>query len=164
MPMLARHVMTPDPACCTPATTLDEVAKLMCAHDCGAVPVIDRRDHIVGIITDRDLVCRVVAAGMNPIAHTADRYMSQPVITVRLETSLDEVLRTMQRHQIRRLPVVDAQGRCAGIISQADIAREWIEHDVAALVRDISKDPKQASDLPDHIPAQDGRELPRAQA
>ena len=125
---------------------------------------VDRRDHVIGVITDRDLVCRVVAAGMNPIAHTADRYMSQPVITVRLDTPLDDVLRTMQRHQIRRIPVVDTHGRCAGVISQADIAREWIEHDVAALVREISRDPKQESDLPHDMAAQAAKEGTRAQA
>lgn len=60
--------MTEDPACCTPNTTLDQVAKLMIQNDCGEIPVVDVNDRPVGVVTDRDIVCRVVAAGKNPIA------------------------------------------------------------------------------------------------
>ena len=73
MTKLARDVMTPRPACCTPQTTLDEVAKLMAQNDCGESPVVDRGDQLIGVITDRDIVCRVVADGKNPIAHTAEQ-------------------------------------------------------------------------------------------
>src|SRR5437763_12975037 len=72
MAKLARDVMTPDPACCTPNTTLDEVAKLMAQNDCGEIPVVDVGDTVVGVVTDRDIVCRVVAEGKNPIAYTAE--------------------------------------------------------------------------------------------
>jgi len=143
MARLARDVMTPDPACCTPETTLDEVAKLMVASNCGEIPVVDRSSHPIGVVTDRDIVCRIVAEGKHPIGHTASEAMSQPVVTVRASTPLDDVLATMERHQIRRVPVIDEHGSCAGIIAQADIARVGPEHEVAELVREVSRDEGQ---------------------
>ena len=145
MAKLARDVMTPDPACCTPNTTLDEVAKLMAHNDCGEIPVLDTADQPIGVITDRDIVCRVVAEGKNPSAYTVEHYMTQPVVTVRADASLDEVVSTMEKHQIRRVPVVDDRGCCAGIIAQADIAWTGGERDVAELVREVSRDSTQPS-------------------
>jgi CBS domain-containing protein len=139
MPMVARDVMTPDPACCSPNTTLDQVAKLMTQNNCGEIPVIDSADHPVGVITDRDIVCRVVADGKNPSAHTAEQYMTQPVVTVTADMPLDQILSMMEKHQIRRVPVVDEHGCCAGIIAQADIAWTGGAHDVAELVREVSR-------------------------
>jgi CBS domain-containing protein len=140
MAKLARDVMTPDPACCTLNTTLDQVAKLMAYNDCGEIPVLDTADQPIGVITDRDIVCRVVAEGKNPSAYTVEHYMTQPVVTVRADAPLDEVVSTMEKHQIRRVPVVDDRGCCAGIIAQADIAWTGGEHDVAELVREVSRD------------------------
>jgi CBS domain-containing protein len=145
MTKLARDVMTPDPVCCTPHTTLDEVAKLMAHNDCGEIPVVDTADHPIGVITDRDIVCRVVAEGKNPMAYRVEDYMSQPVVTVRDDAPLDEVVATMEKHQIRRIPVIDNQGCCAGIIAQADLAWTGSEHDVAELVREVSRDIGPAS-------------------
>lgn len=140
MPKTARDVMTLDPACCTPHTTLDEVAKLMVQNNCGEIPVVDVADHPIGVITDRDIVCRAVADGKNPMAYAVDTYMSQPVVTVRADDSLDDVLSTMERHQIRRVPVVDERGCCTGIISQADVARAEPLPEVGELVREVSRD------------------------
>ena len=140
MAKLARDVMTPDPACCTPNTTLDEVAKLMAQNDCGEIPVVDVGDTVVGVVTDRDIVCRVVAEGKNPIAYTAETCMSQPAVTVRTDAPIDEVVSTMEKHQIRRVPVVDEQDCCVGIISQADVAWKRPEREVAELVREVSRD------------------------
>lgn len=140
MGKVARDVMTPDPACCTPTTTLDQVAKMMVQNDCGEIPVIDVNDQPIGVVTDRDIVCRIVADGKNPIAYTAETCMSQPVVTVNADDPLDEVVATMEKHQIRRVPVVDERGCCAGIISQADVA--WSEPlpEVGELVREVSRD------------------------
>jgi CBS domain-containing protein len=140
MTKIASDVMTPDPVCCTLRTSLDEVARLMVQHDCGQIPVLDESDRPIGVITDRDIVCRVVAKGQNPSAQTAELCMSHPVFTVRAEASLDDVVATVQRHQIRRVPVVDEGGACAGIISQADIARAIREGDVAHLLREVSRE------------------------
>jgi len=140
MAKLARDVMTPDPACCTPNTTLDEVAKLMAQNDCGEIPVVDVGDTVVGVVTDRDIVCRVVAEGKNPIAYTAETCMSQPAVTVHTDAPIDEVVATMEKHQIRRVPVVDERDCCVGIISQADVAWKRPEREVAELVREVSRD------------------------
>jgi len=145
MAKLARDVMTPNPASCTPDTTLDQVAKLMVSNDCGEIPVVDISDHLIGVITDRDIVCRVVADGKNPIGHVVERYMSQPVVTVRTDAPLEEVVSTMEKHQIRRVPVVDERGLCAGIIAQADVAWEGREHQVAELVREVSRETARES-------------------
>jgi CBS domain-containing protein len=131
MATLARDVMTVDPACCTPQTRLDEVAKLMIQHNCGEIPVLDSSGQPIGVITDRDLVCRAVA----------ESCMSRPVVTVRDDTPLDEVVSTMEKHQIRRVPVVDGDGCCAGIIAQADVAWSSREREVAHLVREVSREP-----------------------
>ena len=96
-------------------------------------------------VTDRDIVCRVVAGGKNPIAYTAETCMSQPVVTVNANDPIDDVVATMEKHRIRRVPVVDERGCCAGIIAQADIA--WAEAlpDVGELVREVSRDSDKPS-------------------
>jgi len=139
MAKLARDVMTQDPACCSPHATLDEVAKLMIENDCGEIPVVDASDRPIGVITDRDIVCRAVAEGKNPAAHTVESVMSQPVITVRADAAIDDVLKTMERHKIRRVPVVDDGGCCTGIIAQADLASEAPPEKAAELVRQVSR-------------------------
>ena len=145
MAKLARDVMTTNPACCTPQTPLDQVAKLMVQHDCGEIPVIDRAEHVVGVVTDRDIITRVVARDKNPMAYTAETCMSQPAITVAEDASIHDVVATMEKHQIRRIPVVDSRGCCTGIISQTDIAWAESQHDVAELVREVSRDTGPAS-------------------
>lgn len=137
---LARDVMTPDPVCCRPHTSIDEVARLMVDGDFGEIPVIDSADQPIGVVTDRDIVRRVVAQGKNPIGYTAESCMTQPVVTVQTNAGLEDVVATMERHQIRRVPVVDEQGRCTGMISQADVAREAPPEEVGELVREVSQE------------------------
>jgi CBS domain-containing protein len=139
MAKLARDVMTMDPACCKADATIEEVAMLMVQSDCGEIPVVDDSGQPIGVITDRDIVARMIAQGKNPLGHMAAECMSKPVVTVRSDTPLDDVVTTMERHQIRRVPVTDDRGCCTGIIAQADIA--WIggEHEVAELVREVSR-------------------------
>jgi CBS domain-containing protein len=145
MPKLARDVMTPDPVCCTATATLEQVAKLMAHNDCGEIPVLDGADQPIGVITDRDIVCRVVAQGRNPMAYAVQDYMTQPVVTVREDAPLEDVVTTMEKHQIRRVPVVDDRGCLTGIISQADVAWTGGEHEVAELVREVSRETTQPS-------------------
>lgn len=140
MPRTARDVMTPDPARCTASTTLDQVAKMMVQNSCGEIPVVDVNDRAIGVVTDRDIVCRVVAEGKNPMAHTAESCMSQPVVTVSPDDRLEDVIATMERHQIRRVPVADEHGCCTGMISQADIARAEPLSEVGGLVREVSQE------------------------
>jgi CBS domain-containing protein len=121
IPTLAREVMDPDPPRCTVHATLDEVAGLMVEHDCGAILVVDTADRPAGIITERDIVRRVVAKGKNPLGYVAATCMSRPVVTVRGDASLDQVLALMGRHQIQQIVVVDGAGSCAGIVAHADV-------------------------------------------
>ena len=79
------------------------------------------------------------------MAHTAEQYMSQPVLSVTAETPIPDVMHMMETHQIRRIPVVDAQGCCVGIIAQADLAWTGRERDVAELVREVSRENGRAS-------------------
>jgi CBS domain-containing protein len=145
MMTFARDLMTSDPVCCTPDTTLDRVAQLMANNDCGEIPVVDAAGHPIGVITDRDIVCRAVANGKNPVGHTAAEFMSRPVVTVGTDAPIAEVLSMMEKHQIRRVPVLDADGCCAGIIAQADIASNVAGRDVAELVREVSRESGRAS-------------------
>jgi CBS domain-containing protein len=107
--------------------------------------VTDSSNRLIGVITDRDIVCRVVAKGKNPSAVTAAECMSEPVVVVNEETKLEDVLAVMEENQIRRVPVVDGSGCCCGIISQADVALCAHENKVGELVREVSKDTLSAT-------------------
>jgi CBS domain-containing protein len=135
--MLVRDVMTEDPTCCSPYTKLDIVAKMMLNHDCGAIPVWDG-DRVVGIITDRDIVCRVVAKGMTPIAISARDAMSKPPYTIGPDEKIETALAVMGSHQVRRLPVVGEKGVVIGVVSLSDIAVHLPDSDVADLLRHVS--------------------------
>ena len=140
----ARDVMTEKPGCCTPDTLLEQVAKLMVQHDCGEIPVVDSADRVVGVITDRDIVCRVVASGKNPLTTRAEACMSQLVVTVPMDASLEEVLTTMEKHQIGGMAGRYRRAVCR-TLSQSDLAWAGDEHDVAELVREVSRDTGQIS-------------------
>ena len=144
MARLARDIMTPNPVCCSPNTTLDEVAKMMLHNDCGEIPIVDTNDRLIGVITDRDIVCRAVAEGKNPIGYTVESCMSSPVVTVREDDSLEEIVTTMEQHRIRRVPVMNDGGICAGIIAQADVARVAPKREIAELVREVSQQSGQS--------------------
>lgn len=139
--MRAFDLMSSFPACCEPRQSLAEVARLMVDHDCGDIPVVDTHDSArpIGMITDRDIVCRAVARGLNPLTLRAEDCMTTPVFTVSPDTSILECCRLMEERQIRRLPIVDQDGRCCGVISQADIAREAGRKAAGTLVREVSR-------------------------
>ena len=139
-----REIMTEQPACCTPDTTLDAVARMMVDHDCGEIPVVDVNERVIGVITDRDIVCRVVAQGENPAAHTVAKCMSQPAITIDENASIDDAVSMMEKNMIRRVPVVTERGQCRGILSQADIARMRPASEVAEFVREVSQETLRA--------------------
>src|SRR5262245_58944342 len=138
MAKTAQDVMTADPQCCAADTPLNEVAKLMVDCDCGEIPIVDADEKLVGVVTDRDIVTRVVANGLDPRAVSARDAMSQPVVSARKDASLDDVIRTMEEHQIRRVPVVDEDGCCCGIVAQADVALSAHDSAVGELVREVS--------------------------
>jgi CBS domain-containing protein len=145
--MKVKEIMTSSPACCTAETSLREVAAMFVDHDCGAVPVVDGRDtsRPIGIVTDRDIACRAVAKGLNALELTARDCMSSPSVTVMQDAGLDEAIRLMEENKVRRLPVVDAQGRCVGIVAQADIALSAGKGDTADVVRQISEPARRSA-------------------
>jgi CBS domain-containing protein len=139
------QLMTSNPVCCTPDSPLSDVAQLMVQHDCGEIPVAQPGGALVGVITDRDIVCRTVARGLNPLEMRAADCMSQPALAVTVGTGLEECCRLMESRQIRRMPVVDMQGRICGIVAQADIAMHGSRARTAELVREVSEAPRGRS-------------------
>ncbi|MGX2039973.1 CBS domain-containing protein [Methylocaldum sp. MU1018] len=139
--MEVREIMTPNPVCCTPNTHLEAVARLMVRHDCGEIPVVDSEDsmRLVGVVTDRDIVCRTLAQGKNPLSMTAGDCMSAPCVTVTPETSIEDCCQVMERHRIRRVPVADRNQSCCGMVSQADIARRAPTEQTAEVLREVSQ-------------------------
>ena len=135
-------VMTADVSCCTPSDTVHIAARSMKAKNVGAMPVIDSHEkkQIVGIVTDRDLALKVVAEGLDSRKTTIDSVMSRKVVVCRISDDWQVALDAMARHRLRRIPVVDDQGRIAGIIAQADVATRIEQPAVTAkVVEEISR-------------------------
>jgi len=139
--MKVKEVMTPNPACCVPGDTAQSVASIMCEHNVGSVPVVvDQQSRkLTGIITDRDLCCSIIALGLDPKNTPIQQYMRQNPVACRDGENLDGCERAMQKYQVRRIPVVDAEGRCIGIVSQADVALKEKPEKVSKTVSEISK-------------------------
>lgn len=132
-------VMTANPARCRPDTPLQQVAALMVEHDCGQIPVVDADDRPVGVVTDRDIVVRVIATGQECRGATAGDAMSSPVSTVRQDTSLRDCVCLMEAEKVRRTPVVDAAGALVGMVSIADLARAGKDEATASVVSKVSE-------------------------
>jgi CBS domain-containing protein len=132
--------MTSNPACGTTDMPLQEIARLMVDCDCGEIPIVERHDmkRPVGVVTDRDIVCRALAAGKNPLTMNAGSVMTSPAITAKQDDDVDTIKGLMETHQIRRIPVVDPNGEICGIVSLADIARRDSKKDVGEVVRQVS--------------------------
>jgi CBS domain-containing protein len=143
----AKDIMSANPACCTPEHNVQQAAELMVKHDCGEIPVVESDGNMkpIGVITDRDIACRVVATGKNPNQTRVRDAMSSPPMIVTPDASLDECCRIMEENQIRRVPVVDERGRCCGMISQADIARAARMKQTAAVLKQVSEPSQHAS-------------------
>ncbi len=138
--MTVATVMTTCPACCTPSSSLTEVARLMVDNDCGEIPVVEdaKTRKLAGVITDRDIATRIVAAGRNSAEACAMDCMTAPAISVTCETSLKECCELMETHQIRRVPVVDGEGAVVGIVSLADVVRNANTATTVAVVKEVS--------------------------
>ena len=137
--MQVRELMAKDVACCKSDSSLEEVARLMVDCDCGMIPVIDDDRKPVGTVTDRDIVCRAVAKGKNPLDLKAGDVMTTPCITCTDDADVDQCLDLLEKHQLRRMVVVDEEGRCCGIVAQADIALEASPEKAAEVIREVSQ-------------------------
>jgi CBS domain-containing protein len=133
-----REIMTANPRTIEPTTSIIEAARLMRDQDVGPAPIIEG-GRVVGILTDRDIVVRIVAEGKDPQSTTAGDVASKQLVTIDPEQSLDEAARLMAQHQVRRLPVCEEDGRLVGIIAQADVAMAAAEHETGRVVEEISK-------------------------
>lgn len=118
------EVMTRDVVSCVPFDSVAQAADMMRRHDVGSLPVVDSPEtrRLVGIVTDRDLVTKIVAGG-RPVERStvADAMTSSPV-TCREDDDVERAVSLMSEHRVRRMPIVSQDGRLAGIIAQADIA------------------------------------------
>jgi CBS domain-containing protein len=139
--MKVRNVMTKQPTCCTPDTSLEAVARLMVDCDCGIIPVVGdlAGKFPIGVITDRDIVTRSLAGGKNPLELTARDCMTMPAITVTEDTSLQDCCDLLEINQIRRVLVVDRDGRMSGVVAQADVAAHGSKRLAGELVREVSQ-------------------------
>ncbi len=138
--MRVQDVMTPDPACATKDTSLTDVARMMQEDDTGVIPVLDKvpDGKLIGMVTDRDIVLRTLANGEDPYQMAAGDIMSAPAVSVSPDDDMEKCLRLMEEHQIRRVPVANQSGRCVGIVSQADLARQNPEQ-TARVVKKVSE-------------------------
>ena len=146
--MRVRDIMTVHVAFCLPEKPVKEAAEMMVTCDCGAIPVVDPVTRkAVGIVTDRDIVCRAVAKGLDPARVRVEEIMTMPIVAVRPDDSLENCVSVMESAQVRRMPVVDAQGFLCGVVSQADIARAAPAPETGHLVHDISRATDHASQV-----------------
>ena len=145
--MQVKEVMTADPVCCTPGTPIPAVAQMMVNNDCGEIPVVeDEASKLpVGVITDRDIVCRIVAKAIHPVGTIAADFMTKPCVTVTPEMSIEQCCKIMEENQIRRVPVVDAGGSCCGIVALADIALQTRKTVAGEVVKEVSEPTAAAS-------------------
>jgi CBS domain-containing protein len=132
-----RDAMTPGPETIQADRPAAEAAKLMKAADAGMIPVMNN-GNLLGTVTDRDIVVRLVAEGKDPQSTPVGEIASTDVVTIEPDRALDEALELMAKHRVRRLPVVE-DGRLVGVLAQADVAREGDEKDVGHAVEEISK-------------------------
>jgi len=135
--MKVRELMTTEPITVEPDATLGEVATLMKQEDCGSIPVVEA-GRLVGIVTDRDIVIRGVAAGTDPKTERVSTIMSADPVTIGADDNVTEAEKIMADRQIRRLPVVE-DGRLVGIIVTAQIARADDKRKVGETLREISE-------------------------
>jgi CBS domain-containing protein len=137
----ARDIMTPECTCVGENDTVADAAKRLAELDVGSMPICGEDDRLKGMLTDRDIVVKVLAEGKDPASTRVGELATQDeVVTIGADDSIDEALRTMTEHKVRRLPVIDGR-ECVGVISQADLATNIDEEKVGDLVEAISAAP-----------------------
>lgn len=135
-------IMTEDLVCCTPNDTVLDVARLMKREDIGPVLVVDsdKSKTLVGIVTDRDLVIKAIAEGLDPRGTKVNDVMSKKLVTCYTNDDIEQAMNAMSQFQLRRIPVVEENMKLVGIISQADVATRVDEPDrTGEVVKEISQ-------------------------
>jgi CBS domain-containing protein len=133
-----REVMTSNPCAIDADKPVAYAAKMMRDEDVGLAPIVEG-DRLVGTLTDRDIAIRVVAEGRDPESTLVREVASTDLVTIDPQQDLDEALRLMAEHQVRRLPVVEEDGRLVGVVAQADIARQADDRKTGEVVERISQ-------------------------
>jgi CBS domain-containing protein len=133
-----REVMTSKLCSIDTDKSVAYAAKMMRDEDVGIAPIVEG-DRLVGVLTDRDIAVRVVAEGRDPDEVKVTEVASRDVVTLDPQQDLDEALRLMARHQVRRLPVVEEDGRLVGVVAQADVAQQADERQTGEVVEQISR-------------------------
>jgi len=133
----ARDIMTGDAECVQESQTILDAAKELADRDVGAMPICGDDDRLKGMITDRDIVVKVLAQGKDPSSTKVSEIAEGKPVTIGADDSIEDALKTMSEHKVRRLPVIDGH-ELIGIISQADIARNLDDEKTGDLVEAIS--------------------------
>ena len=133
-----RQIMTSNPSTIEPNQSVADAARIMKQEDAGVVPVTEN-GRLTGMVTDRDIAIRVVAEGKDPKSTTVGEVASTNLVTLDPQQELDEALRLMAQHQVRRLPVVEEDGRLVGVVAQADVARKGDDAKTGQVVQEISE-------------------------
>ncbi len=136
----AREVMTGDAECIGENETVADAASKMKQLDVGSLPICGEDDRLKGMLTDRDIVVKVLAEGKDPTSTKAGELGEGKPVTIGADDSVSEAIKTMKEHKVRRLPVIDGH-RLIGIVSQGDLAQHAEEEDVGELVESISAAP-----------------------
>ena len=139
--MKCTEVMTKDPRCCLATDSVFEAAQLMKLQDVGPIPIVDHEQSrkLLGIVTDRDLALKVIAGGLDPKTTAVKDVMTKDVVTCRGGDNVDDAIKLMEKHQVRRIPIVDDDNRLVGIIAQADVATRMQPGKTAEVVKEISQ-------------------------
>ena len=119
--MKVKELMTPDAKAIWLTESLTDAARLMWENDCGMLPIIKDGRKVIGLITDRDVCMASAMRDRNPSAISVEEVMTGQVYAVNPDDNIDQALQVMQEHQIRRLPVINAEGELEGILSMNDI-------------------------------------------
>src|SRR3954452_22214067 len=133
----ARDIMNPDCTCIGESDSVLDAAKKLSELDVGSMPICGEDDRLKGMLTDRDIVVKVLAQGKDPASTKAGELGQGKPVTIGADDSVEEALHTMAEHKVRRLPVIDGHD-LIGIVSQADLARSVDEEKVGDLVEAIS--------------------------
>jgi CBS domain-containing protein len=133
-----RELMTSNPRTIEPSTPIVDAARIMRDDNVGSIPIVEG-DQLWGTITDRDVTIRAVAEGRDLQGTTVGELASRDLVTVDPQQDLDEALRLMAQHQVRRLPVVEEDGRLVGIVAQADVAQLGDDARTGETVQQISQ-------------------------
>ncbi len=139
MAKTAREIMTGSAECIGENDSILDAAKMMAKSDIGAMPICGEDNRLKGMLTDRDIVVKVLAEGKDPGSTKAGELGQGKPVTIGADDSLEELVRTMAQHEVKRLPVIDGQ-QLVGVVSEADVAEHATPEQLVAVVRGVYAD------------------------